>query len=135
MEQLQIHVGACPLTVALPRSLAEKRQGLLGLPPLNEQTGMLFLFDPPEYAGVGMADMAEAISVGFISPDLSLLSVHDLVPGATVLRPAVPVRGFLEVALGWFQRHGLQAGAPVQIPELSRWLQPSRPIGFRWPSA
>lgn len=135
MEQIQIQVGAHSLTVAVPRSLAEKRQGLLGQPPLNEQTGMLFLFDPPEYAGVGMADMTQAISVGFISPEGLLLSWHDLAPGAPVLQPPAPVRGFVEVALGWFERHGLQAGALVQIPDLARWIRPPRQIGFRLPSA
>lgn len=115
--------------------LPDKERGLSGHAPLSDAEGLLFLFDPPEYAGVGMNDMDMAISVGFISPALHLLSIHDLAPGDPLLIPAQPVRAFLEVALGWFSRAGLAAGAKIQMPELQRWITPPRQIGFRLPSA
>ncbi len=134
-EQTEILIGSHVLSVDVAWLLEDKRRGLSGHAPLTESQGLLFLFDPPEYAGVGMNEMTMAISVGFISPSGYLLSHHDLSPGDPLLIPAQPVRAFLEVAWGWFARHDLQAGAQVQIPELQRWIQPPRQIGFRLPSA
>lgn len=130
-EQTEILIGTHALTVEVAWLLEDKRQGLSGHAPLTEREGLLFLFDPPEYAGVGMNEMDMAISVGFISPSGHLLSHHDLSPGDPLLIPTQPVRAFLEVAWGWFARHDLQAGVRVEIPELPRWIQPPRQIGFR----
>lgn len=134
-EQTEILIGTCALTVEVAWLLEDKRRGLSGHAPLTESQGLLFVFDPPEYAGVGMNEMTMAISVGFISPSGLLLSHHDLSPGDPLLIPAQPVRAFLEVAYGWFARHDLQAGVRVEIPELRRWIRPPRQIGFRLPSA
>lgn len=130
-EQTEILIGSQVLSVDVAWLLEDKCRGLSGHAPLTESQGLLFLFDPPEYAGVGMNEMTMAISVGFISPSGHLLSHHDLSPGDPLLIPAQPVRAFLEVAWGWFARHNLPAGVRVDIPELQRWIQPPRQIGFR----
>ncbi|MGE3723967.1 MAG: DUF192 domain-containing protein [Candidatus Sericytochromatia bacterium] len=130
-EQTEMLIGTQALVVDVAWLLEDKRRGLSGHAPLTDTQGLLFVFDPPEYAGVGMAEMDMAISVGFISPSGHLLSLHDLSPGDPLLIPAQPVRAFLEVAWGWFARHELQAGVEVQIPELHRWIHPPRQIGFR----
>ncbi len=134
-EQTEILIGSQVLSVDVAWLLEDKRRGLSGHAPLTENQGLLFVFDPPEYAGVGMNEMTMAISVGFISPSGHLLSHHDLSPGDPLLIPAQPVRAFLEVAWGWFARHDLKAGAQVKILELHRWIRPPRQIGFRRPSA
>jgi uncharacterized protein len=134
VEQTSIQIAQHTLLVDVAWLPEAKRLGLSTHSCMPE-CGLLFLFDPPEYAGVGMQAMHFAISVGFISADLKLLAWHDLEPGTEVLQPSQPVIAFIELAQGWFAQRGIEAGAAIQIPELGRWIRPRRPIGFRLPSA
>jgi uncharacterized membrane protein (UPF0127 family) len=126
MHTLRIHVGAYPLSVEVARSLADKLKGLQGRSGLSEEQGMLFVFDPPERAGVGMQGVCFPLSVGFISPDGRLAAIVDLAAEQSeVCIAPVPVSAFLEVPQGWFARRGLTPGCQV-----SYVLAPRR-MGFR----
>ena len=126
MHILQISVGTHPLTVEVARSRADKLKGLQGRSGLSENQGMLFVFDPPERAGVGMQGVCFPLSVGFIAPDGQLAAIVELAAEQSeVCIAPVPVGAFLEVPQGWFARRGVAPGCRV-----SYVLTPRR-IGFR----
>lgn len=122
------------LTVEVALNLQDKMQGLKGRSTLGPDQGMLFIFNPPEIAGISMLGVSFPLSIGFISSAWTLIGFRDLAAESPeiCIAPA-PIQAFLEVPLGWFTERDIQTGAALVFPERPTWLRQSRPIGFRCP--
>jgi len=131
LETSWLSWGEAKLSIEVAFSLEDKLQGLSGRPFLPEDQGLLFLFDPPERAGVGMQGVGFPLSVAFLSDAFKILAFHDLMPDdPEVLVAPQPIRAFLEVNQGWFERKGLQVGDHLAFTEQARWIRPPRRMGF-----
>ena len=117
----RVSVAGHDLLVTIADDPAKRAQGLSGRPLLNENEGMLFVFEQPAVYSIHMKDMRFAIDVMWIDQDKKVLGVtRDLRPDTypTLFPAPTQVMYALEVNAGWGDRQGIQIGDVVRIPML-----------------
>ncbi len=103
---------------ATPRAMA---RGLMFREHMPESHGMLFVWPGDQVVAMWMKNTLIPLSVAFIDHDLRVLNIADMEPRSLELHPSRgPARFALEVNQGWFDRHGVEAGA--RIEDLERLL-------------
>lgn len=94
-------------------STPESRQcGLSHRSELRAGEGMLFVFPQTQTLSFWMKDTFVPLSIAFLDGSGEILAIKDMDPDRPLQRhrsPA-PARYALEVAQGWFERHGIGAG-------------------------
>lgn len=65
----EINIGDREYEVKVARTQEEKEQGLQGITELDEDEGMLFVFDPPEDVFMWMKGTLIPLDIVFINPD------------------------------------------------------------------
>lgn len=106
-----------PLTVEIANTEPRREQGLMYRQELDDAHGMLFLFPGDTTGGFWMANTYIPLDIAFVAADGTVLQVvHGKPLDETVLKPNQPYRYALEVADGWFERHGLAPGAKLTLP-------------------
>lgn len=65
----EINIGGREYEVKVARTQEEKEQGLQGITELDEDEGMLFVFDPPEDVSMWMEGTLIPLDIVFINPD------------------------------------------------------------------
>ena len=107
----------------------ERQQGLSNTTPLEDQTGMLFVFDSPGRYGMWMKDMNYALDMIWIDDTLTVVHIEENVTPDSypkVFSSSVPARFVLEVPAFTVESfrisEGQQASIPVEI--LPEDLQP-----------
>ncbi len=101
------------VAVKVEATRPQREQGLMGRTSLDDAHGMLFVWPVDTTTPFWMKDTPIPLSVGFISADGRLLDVQDMQPYSLDLHappPGMVYRYALEVAQGWFQRHGIRPG-------------------------
>ena len=100
----------------LAQTPAEWQQGLMGRQSLPPDSGMLFVFPDGETVGFWMKDTPLPLSIAFIDASGTVLSVQDMQPFSTDthVSPA-PYHYALEVPQGYFDAHGIAAGATATL--------------------
>lgn len=105
-----IQVGHMSIEVELALTPSERAQGLMGRE--NVQTGMLFLDDAIRPMAFWMYNTPSPLDIAYLKSDWTLEPVQALTPFDTTAKPSKgPVRGALEMPQGWFEKHGVAAGA------------------------
>jgi uncharacterized membrane protein (UPF0127 family) len=105
------------LTVELAYTEAQRERGLMAVPQLGDDTGMLFLFGENTNIGFWMKDTLIPLDIAYLDSGGRVLEIkHGQPLDQTVLTPSQPYRYTLEVAGGWFERQSLAVGAVVSIP-------------------
>ena len=112
----RVSVAGHDVLVTIADDPAERAQGLSGRPLLNENEGMLFVFEQPAVYSIHMKDMRFAIDVVWIDQDKEVLGVtRDLRPDTypTLFSAPAPIMYALEVNSGWVDRQRIQMGDAV----------------------
>ena len=110
--------AAATVRVELAITDDEVRTGLMHRESMDEDVGMLFLFDPPSHTGFWMKDTLIPLDIAYIDSEGTIKEIVRGEPlNQTVLRPQLPYWYVLEVNAGWFERHGLGVGDRAIIPE------------------
>lgn len=106
------------LTVEVVHRPRERQQGLMFRQSLPEDRGMLFLYPADRTGGFWMKDTYIPLTIAYIDAEWRVLELRSGRPlDETVLEPSQPYRYVLEVNEGWFDRHGLNHGARLIVPE------------------
>jgi uncharacterized membrane protein (UPF0127 family) len=121
LEKVQVTVtrGAVArvLTVEVAATAADRARGLMYRVWMAEDAGMLFLFPRDTRQGFWMRNTFIPLDIAYIGADGTVQEIRNGVPlSEAVLTPAQPYRYVLEVNAGWFERHGMGAGAKVALP-------------------
>jgi uncharacterized protein len=105
------------VTVELARTDAEREHGLMGRRTLDEEAGMLFLFEGSEPRAFWMKNTLIPLDMIFIDDGGRVAGiVREAAPLTLTPRsPGVPARYVLEVRGGWAERHGVAAGDRVRF--------------------
>jgi uncharacterized protein len=108
---------AVSVRVEIARSEEEVRQGLMFRMQLDEEAGMLFLFDRPQQLSFWMRNTFIPLDMIFIKPDMTVLGVVENAEPRTDTRRMVPGESqyVLEVNAGFSRRHGITAGARIRF--------------------
>ncbi len=113
------------VSLDIAATLAQERLGLAGRSSMEDNQGMLFLFDVPDFPEFWMKGMAFPLDIVWISGD----EIVDISKNAAV-EPGVadndlktyvsakPADRVLELNAGWADRNGLKIGDKVEITRI-----------------
>lgn len=98
--------------VELARTPEQLRQGLMFRTYLGENSGMLFIFDPPTETGFWMRNTLIPLDIIFVDIEGRITKIHEnAIPlDETSISSDGTVRGVLEIAGGRSQDLGIQVG-------------------------
>ncbi len=110
-----VRINDISIPVELATSTEAVTKGLSGRPALDENEGMLFVFDLPYRYRFWMPDMNFPLDIIWLEngqiADITENATEDFDPLAPVFyQPNVPVRYVLEVNAGFVQKHNLKIG-------------------------
>ncbi len=108
------------LSVEIANSSKAQAQGLMGREQLNENAGMLFVYEDDAQRFFWMKNTRIPLSLAFIDKSGEVLEIIHLQPhkpGTRIpsYRSRHKVRQVLEVNQGWFLRNGFGLGARVSL--------------------
>jgi len=113
----QMIIGNHKVYIELADTLEKQTQGLSGISKLEEETGMLFPYNPPQMVSFWMKDMLIPIDIIFIK-DNKVVTLYDKVqpePNTSLSQlkrysPNQLIDYVLEVPAGWSQKNGIAIG-------------------------
>ena len=109
-----------PLNVEIPSTNGEFKAGLMFRESLDEDSGMLFLFDSIDYHTFHMKNTTIPLDVAFIDKWGIIESIKELKPlNNEHVGPDSPVLFALEVNKGWFVEHDVKVGDKVISEDVS----------------
>lgn len=97
---------------------AERRQGLSGQPALENDEGMIFIFEENGKHGFWMKDMNFSIDIIWIDQNFRVVHIEEMVSPSTFPEsfiPSVDARYVLEVYTGQAAAQGINLGDEVQF--------------------
>jgi len=109
-SQPTLIIGGTTLAIEIADDALERAQGLSGRASLQQNSGMLFLFEEPFIASFWMKDMNFPLDFIWIR-DNTIVDITERVPAPTDVnlpsyQPNQPVDAVLEVNAGWVAEHG-----------------------------
>jgi uncharacterized membrane protein (UPF0127 family) len=114
--------GPVRVRIEIVSTPAARSKGLMYRTALADDQGMLFVFDETSDHGFWMKNTFIPLDMIFIDETLAVVGVHEnAVPQSTRnVSIGRPSRYVLEVPGGWSARHGISAGARVELPGVAR---------------
>jgi uncharacterized membrane protein (UPF0127 family) len=118
-----LHIDAADGEVRIEVSIAEtseaKQRGLMGVPEMAEDTGMVFLEEEPVQTPFYMKDTLIPLSIAFWDQDGRIRAMLDMEPCVTdtceLYYPEVDWVGAVEVNQGFFAENGVAVGDQVRL--------------------
>ena len=120
--QIPARNGLVPLRAELADTESKRERGLMFRRSLSENSGMLFVFDPPAQAAFWMKNTRIPLSIAFLDSQGRILEIRSMRPfDETVIWSASNAVAYaLEVNEGWFDYHGIQTGTKIYgIPSIA----------------
>jgi uncharacterized membrane protein (UPF0127 family) len=119
---LKTETGDHNFNIEVATTNEERALGLMFRRSLPENSGMLFLYDPPQPAAMWMKNTLIPLDMVFISADGTVHRVEaNTEPFSTALIPSEgPVVGVLELNAGEADKIGLKRGDKVIYPGLAK---------------
>lgn len=94
----------------------QRERGLMGRTVVPEGQGMIFVFPDNADHNFWMKDTPTPLTLACVTEDLRVVGLIDMQPfNLQILHPGVPYRYGVEVAQGFFQRHGVTVGSRVEL--------------------
>ncbi len=113
-----LKIGHAQIHVEIAHSLEEKTRGLMHRKVLEENSGMLFVYDEESHPAFWMKNTGIPLSLAFIDSSGAILQIEDLIPLSTErVVSKHSVRFGLEVNQGWFDINNIHVGDKVIFPE------------------
>lgn len=112
--KVALHAGAQTFQVEVARTPAQRELGLMERSRLDDDAGMLFVFENKARHCFWMKNTLIPLSIAFLADDGRIVNIADMQPQALDLHCSrVPVRHALEVMQGGFSRNGIKAGMRI----------------------
>lgn len=112
------------IVVELASTQQEIIRGLMFRKHLDENQGMLFLFDSEQPLGFWMKNTLISLDIIFINQDLKIVSFHTRVPPCRrdpcpVYKSGKPAKYVVEVNAGFVEKYDIFTGDRVEIKRVS----------------
>jgi uncharacterized protein len=116
LPTMKLWLGAEELATEIATTMLQVQTGMMFRTNMAENAGMLFVFSGPHQAAFWMKNTIVPLSAAYISPDGTILEIHDLHPHNTnsVEATSHQVQYVLEVNQGWFKRHNISTGMVIR---------------------
>jgi uncharacterized membrane protein (UPF0127 family) len=108
-------------SLEIAKTEAEREKGLSGRDSLPLNSGMLFIFDKPDYYGFWMKDMKFPIDIIFIHDKQVITVYQKVLPPAKnatslqIVKPSEPADMVLEMNAGLANQYHIQTGDSVSL--------------------
>lgn len=113
--------GDRSLSVHVADTLEERARGLMGTEDLPADEGMAFAFAEPSTASFWMKDTLVPLSIAFVGPDGTIVTLANMAPCRADPCPTYSARApytlAVEANAGWFRDHGIHEGDRCSRPE------------------
>ena len=120
--------GEKSFTIEVADDQSERSKGLMFREKMDDDHGMLFIFEQTQPVGFWMKNTPMALDLLFIGQDGK---VRDILPGnpfsEAVISPSEPVRFVLEFKAGTSQKAGIKAGDMLRHPAINEAPGASNP--------
>ena len=116
-EVIPIKINEIEIMAEVASSIIKKSDGLSGRESMDENKGMLFIFDSPQPLSFWMKGMNFPLDFIWINGN-RVVDLTENVPadnGATSIKPKVPADKVLEVNSGIIKRSGIKEGDVIKI--------------------
>jgi hypothetical protein len=113
----KITINGAALFVETAQSDDERQRGLMFRENLPEDQGMLFVFPVAQVQSFWMRNTFIPLDIAFISSEGVIVDIQRMKPvdESILYTSSGPALYALEVNAGWFEKHGIQAGAAVKF--------------------
>merc|ERR1712078_111664 len=103
-----------PLQLEVPQSDAEFRLGLMFRESLEQDRGMLFIFEDTDYHSFHMKNTFIPLDIAFINEEGRIESIKELSPHSVIpVYPDGKIRYAIEVNRGWFAENNVVVGDAI----------------------
>jgi uncharacterized membrane protein (UPF0127 family) len=93
---------------------SERARGLMLRKSLQQNAGMLFVFENPALHCFWMKNTLIPLTIAFLDDDGTIVTLADMAPHNEASNcPAKPIRYALEMDQGWFQGKGIKTGDKI----------------------
>lgn len=116
-HRFTIEVGGHAVQMRLAVLEHERNRGLMHVPSMPEDEGMLFVFAAPQRMSFYMRNTLIPLDIGYFTGDGVLQEVHPMYPGIEdgVLSSGSSIQLALEMNQGWYARRGVRPGATIDV--------------------
>ena len=116
LQTKTIKINQWEITVEIADTPASKEKGLMGRESLDEDRGMLFVYDMDSRKSFWMKNTLIPLSIAYIAADGTIREIYDMEPlSKRIIDSRYSVRYALEVNQGAFQLHGVKEGDKVEF--------------------
>jgi hypothetical protein len=113
-----LKIGEHTARVELAITNAERSRGLMFRESLEEDSGMLFIFNQPDMYSFWMRNTFIPLSIAFIDQHGWIVNIEEMVPhDERLVFPKAAVLYALEMTAGWFAQKGIKPGMQVVFDE------------------
>ncbi len=106
-------IAETSIKIEVADSKSEREKGLSDAEYIDNDHGMYFIFDEPDYHGIWMKNMKFPIDIIWISEGQQVVHIEQAVSPKTfpkVFEPKKPAKFVLEVDSGFVRRNGIKLG-------------------------
>lgn len=118
----KVTLGSKTFVVEVAETLPQHERGLMFVPKLGEDEGMLFVFKNEETRFFWMKNTMIDLSIGFFDKDKTLVDVQEMKSGQNKndadlpsYGSARPAKYALEMNKGWFDKNKIKLGSKLKI--------------------
>jgi uncharacterized membrane protein (UPF0127 family) len=116
LRTLKLWLGPEEMNAEIAMSNHEITNGMMFRTHMEENEGMLFIFNGPHQASFWMKNTLLPLSCAYIDLDGVILEEHDMKPKdeTPITASTARVQYVLEVKQGWFERHNIKVGTQIR---------------------
>lgn len=113
MEEQVIKINNKQYQVKIAKTEEQRKKGLQGVEKMNDNEGMLFVFDSPQTVQFWMKDTYIPLDIIFIDEDYTVISIYKGKPNSTILAEEDNVNYVLELN----QNSGVKEGDEIEMED------------------
>lgn len=120
----QISLGDKTLSIEFAITRSEQRKGLMGRDGIEDNHGMLFIYNAPQRMSYWMKNVEFPIDIGFFTADGVLREVYPMYPQDTLARRSIgeDMLYALETRHRWFSENDVRPGAKLDLDAIREAL-------------
>jgi uncharacterized membrane protein (UPF0127 family) len=115
---ISIYAPSSTISVLVAADDTSREQGLSGVAFMNENDGMLFVFDKPQIPGFWMKNMNFPLDIVWIDQNKKVVSISEDIATSTypkAFSPKSPISYVLEINAGTVRKFGISVGAKLNF--------------------
>jgi len=117
-KNILLKIGEHRVSADIADTPDARTQGLMHRLTLDENCGMLFIFDESATQSFWMKETYLPLSIAYLDGRGKIINIEKMVPlDLTSVRSTGPARYALEMNEGWFERKGIRPGDIIQLPQ------------------